>query len=107
MTSKEYSFEGISRYLALTFDSTQRLDVNEYDKNNPLFVNAMEKQADVIANKLIDSVAIYQNNTLKGKFFQLKENVFDNLSAAIFASFIFSSSFTSIMPGLTKTLRPS
>ena len=85
MTSKEYSFEGISRYLALTFDSTQRLDVNEYDKNNPLFVNAMEKQADVIANKLIDSVAIYQNNTLKGKFFQLKENVFDNLSAAIFA----------------------
>ena len=84
MQTKEYTYAGISRYMTISFDGSYRLDINGYKENNPLYVDAMEKQAATIANKLVDSVGIYQNNKQKNQAFRFKENVYDNLSAAIF-----------------------
>ena len=72
MQAKEYTYAGISRYMTISFDGSYRLDINGYKENNPLYVDAMEKQAATIANKLVDSVGIYQNNKQKNQAFRLK-----------------------------------
>lgn len=81
---RDYDFVAIDRYIAYNYDADKSLDINGFEQNQALYIEALEKQADKAANGLIGAIAAYQKSQNSDEAFRLKEKIYDELVSSIF-----------------------
>lgn len=81
---RDYDFAAIDRYIAYNYDADKSLDINGFEQNQTVYIEALEKQAEKAANGLIDAIAAYRKSQNSDEAFRLKEKIYDELVSSIF-----------------------
>ena len=81
---RDYDFVAISRYIKYNYDADDSLDINGFEQNRQVYVEALEKQAAKAAKGLISAIVDYRRNQNPEDAFRLKEEIYDEMAAAIF-----------------------
>lgn len=82
--NKSYSFREVEANLLEKYPEIERLQINGYNAEDPIFAEELERRANKVAVELVDAVMAYQANTKEEEKKFLKAKAFDNLTIAVF-----------------------
>ncbi len=82
--NKSYSFREVEANLLEKYPEIERLQINGYNAEDPIFAEELERRANKVAIELVDAVMAYQASTKAEEKKFLKAKAFDNLTIAIF-----------------------
>ena len=81
--SKKYSYEQVSQILRSEYPQVERLEINGYDAEKPMYIKELQQRADFQANYLVDKVWQYKNAPNAGSKKLLRLQAFEEMAAAI------------------------
>ncbi len=81
--SKKYSYEQVSQILRNEYPQVERLEINGYDAEKPMYIKELQQRADFQANYLVDKVWQYKNAPNESAKNQLRLQAFEEMAAAI------------------------
>ena len=81
--NKKYSYSQINQILRHEYPQVERLEINGYDAEKPMYIKELQQRADFQANYLVDKVWQYKNAPNESAKKQLRLQAFEEMATAI------------------------
>lgn len=82
--NKSYSFQEVEANLLKAYPELERLQINGYNAEDPIYAEELERRANKVSVDLVDAVMAYQASTKAEEKKLLKSKAFDALTIAVF-----------------------
>lgn len=82
--NKSYSFQEVKANLLKAYPELERLQINGYNAEDPIYAEELERRANKVSVDLVDAVMAYQASTKAEEKKLLKSKAFDALTIAVF-----------------------
>lgn len=81
--NKKYSYAQINQILLKEYPQVERLEINGYDAEKPVYIKELQQRADFQANYLVDKVWQYENAPNESVKSQLRLQAFEEMATAV------------------------
>ena len=82
--NKSYSFQEVEANLLKAYPELERLQINGYNAEDPIYAEELERRANKVSVDLVDAVMAYPASTKAEEKKLLKSKAFDALTIAVF-----------------------
>lgn len=81
--NKKYSYEQLQQQLRQEYPQVERLEINGYNAEDPVYLKELQQRAEFLANYLVDKVWQYEQAPNSGAKKQLQREAFEEMALAV------------------------